>query len=131
MGQGNRHEEILRAVYDDLSLLEKFASDDIVLHAHGKRGILSGDYVGKQAVMARELELYRLSGGTLRMTADHIVANGSFGAVMGRFTANRAGKPFAADVCGLWRFADGLIAEHWENCTDWPAAERYFLDAAR
>lgn len=122
------NEQTLRAIYADLSLLEKFASEDIVLHAHGSRNILTGDYVGKQAVLAREMELYRRSGGTLAMTADHIVANDHFGAALGRFTANRDGTPFVGEICGLWRFEDGLIVEHWENCADWPAAERFLVD---
>jgi ketosteroid isomerase-like protein len=120
--------EMLRAIYDDFSLLAKYASDDIVLHASGSRGFLTGDFVGKEAVLTKEMELYRRSGGTLAMTADHIVANDHFGAVLGRFTADRNGDHFEGDVCGVWRFQDGLIVEHWENCADWPAAERYFID---
>lgn len=126
--QPHPHEEMLRAIYADLSLLGRFASEDIVLHAHGSRDIMTGDYVGKQAVLAREAELYRRSGGSLAMTADHVVANDSFGAVLGRFTANRNGTRFVAEVCGVWRFADGLIVEHWEHCADWPAAERFIVD---
>lgn len=120
--------EMLRAIYEDFGLLQKFASEDIVLHTGGARDIFAGDYVGKQAVLAREMELYRRSEGSLVMTADHIVANDYFGSVLGRFGANRDGKRFVAEVCGLWRFQDGLIAEHWENCADWRAAESFFVD---
>lgn len=126
--QPHPHAEMLRAVYRDLSLLQKFASDDIVLHAGGTRDIMTGDYVGKDAVLAREMELYRRSGWSLAMTADHVAANDSFGAVLGRFSANRDGQRFVAEVCGLWRFEGGLIVEHWENCADWPAAERFFTE---
>jgi ketosteroid isomerase-like protein len=119
---------MLRAIYANFSLLEKFASEDIVLHASGSRDIMTGDYVGKQAVLAKEMELYRRSGGSLAMTTDHIVANDHFGAVLGRFSANRNGNRFEGEICGLWRFQDGVIVEHWENCADWPAAERFFVD---
>jgi ketosteroid isomerase-like protein len=119
---------MLRAIYADFSLLEKFASEDIVLHAGGSRDIMTGDYVGRQAVLAKELELYRRSGGSLVMTADHVVANDHFGVVLGRLAANRDGHRFEGEICGLWRFQDGLIVEHWENCADWPAAERFFVD---
>jgi ketosteroid isomerase-like protein len=130
VSEGEPHPNVrtLRAIYDDFSLLDTFASDDIVLHAHGSRGILAGDYVGKQAVLAKEMELYRRSGGSLVMKADHIVANDHFGAVLGRFAADRDGERFEGEICGLWRFRDGLIVEHWENCADWPAAERFFVD---
>jgi hypothetical protein len=120
--------QLLRAVYADFSLLEQFARDDIVLHAGGRHGILAGDYVGKKAVLAKEAELYRRSGASLAMVADHVVANDHFGAVLGRFSANRGGERFEGEICGLWRFEDGLIVEHWENCADWPAAERFFVD---
>jgi hypothetical protein len=120
--------QLLRAIYADFSLLDKYASDDIVLHAGGTRGIMAGDYVGKQAVLAKEAELYRRSGASLAVVADHIVANDHFGALLGRFTANRDGERFESEICGLWRFEDGLVVEHWENCADWAAAERFFVD---
>jgi hypothetical protein len=120
--------EMLREIYADFGLLAKFASDDIVLHASGSRGIMTGDYVGKQAVLAKEMELYRRSGGSLVLTADDVVANDYFGVVLGRLVANRDGHPFEGEICGLWRFENGFIVEHWENCADWPAAERYFVD---
>jgi predicted SnoaL-like aldol condensation-catalyzing enzyme len=62
------------------------------------------------------------------MTPGDIVANDYFGAVLGRLAANRQGHRFEAEFCGLWRFQDGLIVEHWENAADWPAAKRFFVD---
>jgi len=130
------HVEMLRAIYADLSLLTELASEDFVLHAAGprdimpvgSRGIMTGDYVGKRAVLARETELFRRSGGSLVMTPGDIVANDHFGAVLGRLAANRHGHRFEGDFCGLWRFQDGHIVEHWENAADWPAVERFFVD---
>ncbi len=130
------HVEMLRAIYADLSLLTKFASEDIVLHAAGPRGImaagsggpLTGDYIGKRAVLAREMELFRRSGGSLAMTPDNIVANDYFGAVLGCLTSTRHGRRFEGEFCGLWRFHDGHIVEHWENAADWPEVERFFVD---
>jgi ketosteroid isomerase-like protein len=119
---------MLRAIYRDFSLLAEFASDDIVLHAAGSRDIMTGDYFGKQAVMAKEMELYRRSGGSLVMTTDDIVANDNFGVVLGRLAADRNGQRFEGEICGLWRFENGVIVEHWENCADYPAAERFFVD---
>jgi hypothetical protein len=127
-GEPHPHVKMLRAIYADFSLLERYASEDIVLHAAGSRGIMTGDYIGKQAVLAKEMELYRRSGGSLVLTAAHVVANDHFGAVLGPIAANRDGHRFEGEFCGLWRFHDGHIVEHWENCADWPAAERFFVD---
>jgi hypothetical protein len=117
------HVEMLRAIYADLSLLTEFASEDIVLHAAGPRDItaarsrgITGDYIGKRAVLARAMDLFRRSGGSLVMTPGDIVANDYFGAVLGRLAANRHGHRFEGEFCGLWRFQDG------------PAAKRFFVD---
>jgi ketosteroid isomerase-like protein len=129
------HVEMLRAIYADLSLLTEFASEDLVLHAAGPRDIrpaelrgVTGDYIGKRAVQARSMELFRRSGGSLVMTPGDIVANDYFGAALGRLAANRDGHRYEGEFCGLWRFHDGHIVEHWENAADWPAAKRFFVD---
>lgn len=129
------HVEMLRAIYADLSLLTEFASEDIVLHAAGPReptpggsGGITGDYTGKRAVLARATELLRRSGHSLLMTPGDIIANDYFGAVLGHLTANRHGHRYEGNFCGLWRFQDGRIVEHWENAADWPTAQRFFVD---
>jgi hypothetical protein len=135
-GKPHPHVKMLRAIYADLSVLTEFASEDIVLHAAGPRdimpagsgGTMTGDYIGKRAVLDRAMELYRRSGGSLVMTPGDIVANDYFGAVLGRLAANRESHRFEGEFCGLWRFHDGHIVEHWENAADWPAAERFFMD---
>ncbi|MBV7698643.1 nuclear transport factor 2 family protein [Streptomyces sp. TRM70350] len=119
------HVRILEAVYADLLRLADFAAPDIVLHpAH--RGTDDGRVLrGKDAVLAHERNLVRATDGTLVMDTDHIVANGYFGAVLGTLRASRP-RTFAMPFCGLWRFADGLIIEHWENAHA-PHALQQFL----
>ncbi|MGA5285406.1 nuclear transport factor 2 family protein [Streptomyces griseoincarnatus] len=105
---------ILGTVYADLLRLEEFAAPDIVLHPADRSigGALRCQ--GKDAVLAHERDLIRATGGTLVMETEHIVANDHFGAVLGTLRACRP-RTFAMPFCGLWRFADGLIVEHWEN----------------
>jgi ketosteroid isomerase-like protein len=122
------HMEMLRAIYADFSLLAEYASDDIVLHAAGSRGILTGDYFGKEAVLAKEMELFRRSGESLAMPPDDVTANDYFGVVLGHVTAERNGRRYEGEFCGIWRFDNGHIVEHWEHCADYPAAERFFVD---
>jgi pyridoxine 4-dehydrogenase len=115
--------DILRAVYADLTCLGDYASDDVVLH-----GATGGDHVGKQAVVAKERELIHLTGNTLLMDVQHITANDYFGAVLGILRAHLDGDSLAMPFCGLWRFRDGVIVEHWENGYDASVMVRFFTN---
>jgi aryl-alcohol dehydrogenase-like predicted oxidoreductase/ketosteroid isomerase-like protein len=109
----------LRTVYADLTRLRDFAAEDVVLHA-AERETPGGvkRVVGRDAVDAKERALIAMTGGTLVMEVDHIVANDHFGAVMGVMRGKADGKTIAMPYCGLWRFRDGVILEHWENAYD-------------
>jgi ketosteroid isomerase-like protein len=119
----HRNAETLRTIYADLSRLVDYASDDVILHA-AERKSSDGRYVGKNAVAAKEQELLRLTGNTLVMDVEQIIANDHFGAVLGVLRARRNGDPLAVPFCGLWRFHDGVIVEHWENAYDVAALTR-------
>lgn len=111
----------LRAIYADLKRLGEFAADDMVLHKADRefcRELAARRAVGKEAAVAHERELIRMTGGTLVMDVEHITVNDHFGAVFGVLRAQRGGATLAMPFCGLWRFRDGLITEHWENAYD-------------
>jgi hypothetical protein len=95
--------ETLRAVYADLTRLGEFASDDIVLHGAERSTTDDARYVGKQAVVAKERELIRLTGNTLLMDVQHITANDYFGAVLGTLRAHLDGDNLAmpSAACGV------------------------------
>jgi ketosteroid isomerase-like protein len=116
--------ETLRAVYADLARIGEHTSADVVLHA-AERGPADIRYVGRRAVVAKEEELIRLTGGTLVMDVDQIIANDHFGAVLGVLRAHRDGDTVAEPFCGLWRFRDGLIVEHWENAYELAGLTRF------
>jgi len=59
------------------------------------------------------------------MDVQHITANDYFGAVLGVLRAHLDGDNLAMPFCGLWRFRDGLIVEHWENGYDVSAMTRF------
>jgi SnoaL-like protein len=108
--------ETLRLLYQDFSLLEKYAVEDVKLHA-ADRTPGTPPVRGKDAVLAHEKALLDATGGTLLMDVESIYANDSFGAVLGTLRAPALGE-VAMPFCGLWRFADGLVTEHWENAYD-------------
>lgn len=111
--------EVLRAIYADLSCIDRYSDDDIVLHT-ADRGVSGGpaQVVGKANVLAKELALIDLSHGTLKMEVHSIIANDYFGAVLGVLCTQHGGQFMGMPFCGLWRFRDGRIVEHWENAYD-------------
>ncbi|WP_199550044.1 nuclear transport factor 2 family protein [Streptomyces sp. N35] len=108
------HTKILRAIYADLPTLVEHAAGDIVLHRADRSAEDPHVCRGIQAVLAHEQALLRLTHNTLVMDVQHITANDYFGAVLGILRATHP-QEIAMPFCGLWRFEDGLIVEHWEN----------------
>ena len=106
----------LRAVYRDLASIGEFVSDDVVLH-NAVRDPAGNEVLvkGREKVVDHEVALIKATGGTLVMSVEHVYANDFFGAVFGRLLI---GDDMAMPFCGLWRFTDGLITEHWENAYD-------------
>ncbi|GFZ92306.1 nuclear transport factor 2 family protein [Dyella caseinilytica] len=119
---------MLEAVYADLSQIANHCDDDVVLHT-ADRGASGGpaEVVGKKAVLEKELDLIRLTGKTLHMDVQHIIANDYFGAVMGILRSRRNGSAIGMPFCGLWRFRNGRIVEHWENAYDAAELGRFLL----
>lgn len=83
-----------------------------------------------KAVLAKELDLIRLTGNTLFMDVQDIIANDQFGAVLGILRVHLSSKEIAMPFCGLWRFRNGRIVEHWENAYDAPALGHFLKEGA-
>ncbi|NUU34584.1 nuclear transport factor 2 family protein [Pseudomonas sp. C2B4] len=111
--------KILRAIYKDLSCIDIYVDDDVVLHTADRE--IPGHVakiIGKNAVLAKELELIELTQNTLVMDVQSIIANDHFGAVLGVLRMFIKGSHHEMPFCGLWRFRNGRIVEHWENAYD-------------
>jgi hypothetical protein len=103
--------ETLRAIYADLACVAKYADDNIVLHTADRHVVgQPGQAFGKEAVIAKELELIRRTGNTLVMEVQEITANDHFGAVLGILRARLSGSDVAMPFCGLWRFNKGWVS---------------------
>jgi SnoaL-like domain len=109
------HVSILRAVYADLTSIAEYCDDAVVLHPADRT---LADVIGKAYVRAHESELIRLTAHSLLMDVEAIIANDFFGAVLGKLRAEKARGSIAMPFCGLWRFREGRIVEHWENAYD-------------
>ncbi len=127
--QSHPNTEMLRDLYTDLTRLGKYADDDMVLHAADRK---PGDspVLGKTAALNHERELIRMTANTLLMDVEHITANDHFGAVLGVIRAQLHGQSTEMPFCGLWRFRDGRIIEHWENAYDADSLGRFLAGNA-
>jgi SnoaL-like domain len=115
-----KHCEILRYIYQDFDRLAGTAAGNIILHTADRELVPDGVRRGLASVIEHERGLLAATEGTLVMDVRQVIADDHFGAVMGIL---RASKPteIAMPFCGLWRFADGQLVEHWENAYN-PAA---------
>ncbi|MGW5401058.1 nuclear transport factor 2 family protein [Streptomyces sp. NPDC003952] len=122
------HAAVLRTLYADLTRVGEFAAPDVVYHlAHRDLGPTQtgagaaatggppGRLHGRQAAIDCETALHQATGGTLTAAIDAITANDFFGTVIGTFHAQVNGERLTFPFCGLWRFHEGRIVEHWQN----------------
>jgi uncharacterized protein len=73
----------------------------------------SGTLTGKQAVIHQRLTpIMALLDGPIRITAQHVMAEGDYVVVEGRGHAmTKAGKPYDNAYCFIFRLANGQIHE--------------------
>lgn len=102
--------------------MHQVASADIILHPANRSLAPSIQPIrGIEAVQAYEEGLLAATMGTLEMKVESIAANTYFGAVLGTLRAGREGdqgQAIAMPFCGLFKFEDGKVVEHWENAAD-------------
>lgn len=117
MTQDHPNAVLLRTLYTDLTRVVDHATDDIIYHL-ATRDLPDGapDLHGKQAVLANELQLIEATHGLLVADLEQVIANDYFGVALGTFRIRDT--DLAMPICGLWRFRDGLITDHWQNAYD-------------
>ena len=108
----------------DMATVGELFADDIVWHANAV-GALSGDYVGKDAVMGFFGAL--VSRATLQQDLHDIVANDEHVVVLVRGHAKRSdGATLNDDNIHVWHVRDGRATEFWGFSTDPDAANAFF-----
>ncbi|OZM72151.1 hypothetical protein CFN78_16585 [Amycolatopsis antarctica] len=121
--------QVLRALYADLSSIGRYTTDDVVLHRADRTVENPQPIVGRDEVIAHETAFVEVTNGTLVMDVEHIASNDNFGAVFGVIRLKQP-RPTVMPFCGLWRFENGKIAEHWENAYDPPALLQVLTEPA-
>jgi len=123
--------ELLRRGYEafakgDIPTVLGLFADDICWHVPG-RSPLSGDYKGPQQVLGFFTTGMELSGGTLRVEADEILAEGERVVVLSTVSAERNGQPWSSPGVHLWRVVDGKAVEFREFQGDQQTEDDFWL----
>jgi hypothetical protein len=96
----------------DLAAVSDLFSDDIVWHSGGNNA-LTGDYVGKEAVLGFFGLLMQETGGTFTNDIHDMLANDEHGVALVTASANRGGKSFKDRAVHIFHMSDGKMTEFW------------------
>lgn len=126
---------LIRTGYDafasgDVPRVLQVFSPDITWHVPG-RSPLSGDYKGHDGVLDFFGRCQELSGGTLRVVPDTIVADGD-GLVVALTTVSavRHGQAWASPEVHVWRVSEGQAVEFVEYQGDQQSEDEFWLRSA-
>lgn len=111
--------ELLRRIYaKDRDALYGNLHADFVCHTPGSSQI-AGSFRGAEGMRRHVEQMQELTGQTFRPRHEDVfMLAGDWATVPVRLAASRQGKALDMRAFGIWRFADGLLAEHWEMPVD-------------
>lgn len=111
---------------NDVEAMRDFFADDIVWHVAGNHP-LSGDYRGKDQLFEYFETVRELTGGTLRLEAQSILASDQHMARFTRATASRQDRSFDVLLVQIYKVgADGRWTEYWALADDQEALDAFW-----
>jgi ketosteroid isomerase-like protein len=125
------NEELARRGYaafatGDMATLDEVFADDIVWHASG-RSPMSGDFEGKEAVLAYFGRLAQETGGNFRIEIHDILANDEHVVALTTANAERQGKSLNnAKGVQVFHIRNGKVTESWFHSGDQYADDEFF-----
>ena len=88
-------------------------TEDTVLHVPG-RSANTGDYVGREHVLAFVAGAAAATGGSLRCVVHRVLADEEWAVALATYTATRPDRvPLENNLAHVMRLQDGRIAESW------------------
>ncbi|RLE16955.1 MAG: hypothetical protein DRJ28_00375 [Actinobacteria bacterium] len=96
----------------DLAAVSDLFSEDIVWHSGGNN-MLTGDYVGKEAVLGFFGRLMQETGGSFSNDIHDMLANDDHGVALVTASATRGDKSFEGHVAHIFHMRDGKMTEFW------------------
>jgi hypothetical protein len=110
----------------DLSTVRDYFSDDVVWHVAGKHP-LSGDYRGKDALIAYFERVREMTGGSLTFEATGILGNDDHVATFLRVRGQRDDRTLDVEMADMLRVGpDGRWTEFWSMPDDQDAVDAFW-----
>jgi ketosteroid isomerase-like protein len=124
------NEELLRKGYEayekgDIETVISVLADDIKWHSPGRNPI-SGDYKGKDEVLAYFGKKMEFTDGTFRQRVEDVLANDNQAIGLVTFLAERGLKTLQMRTVHVVGVQDGKIAEFWEYRDDPYAWDKFW-----
>ncbi len=112
----------------DLEAIVKAHHEDVAYHVAG-HGPLSGDKVGRDAVLAYMIEISTLTGGRGGFEIRSLAADRDVGMALVRATAWAGQEEFIRDVVHVARISERQIIEFWDSPLDQYAEDDFWTRA--
>ena len=110
----------------DLEALRDFYDDGVLWHVAGSHP-LSGDYVGKEALLDYFHKVRELTGGTLKLEPESILASDTHLAVFTRVTGERDGRRLDALLAQTFDVGpDGRWTQYFALADDQRAVDAFW-----
>jgi ketosteroid isomerase-like protein len=103
-------------------------AEDGVYRVSGNN-LVSGNYRGRAAILSHHIKLRELTGGTMRLTMDDLIAEQGHAVLFWHVTAERAGSAKRLDANGIMAFKvddQGSFSESWFLYNDRRAYDDFF-----
>ena len=110
----------------DFADMREYLAEDIVWHVAGNHRF-SGDYRGRKAVLEYFKQAQEVTGGTLSLEVDEVLADDHFGAVALKAVGQRGDRRLSVTLAEAFRFDDqGRWAEFWAVADDQAAVDDFW-----
>jgi len=106
------------------ALADVFAAD-VVWHYPGTSD-LSGDHVGRDAVLGFLGQFMERSGGTYRAVLREVMASEKFASGWANDVATRDGKSLDVNAVVVFQMSDGKVVEAWHYFDDLAALDDFW-----
>lgn len=117
---------LLRRLYGgETSVIYENMAADYAIHIPG-RSRIAGDFRGAEGHRTHRERIIALAQGSFHHQPLAYLADDEWGCVPQRIRAERGAQRLDIYGVGLWRFRNGLFAEHWGLASDQDAFDDFF-----